>query len=108
MQRLIQRIVRESKRSPMDANAAFRTQVQVNLHGLVQIYVLHPHEPARQTRTHGDERHIESAALGFRLAAGKVPPGIREVLAVAGVTAEKPMKILSDGRTRAPQRFIAV
>src|ERR1700674_2115632 len=92
----------------MDANAAFRPQVQVNLHGLVEIHVLHLHEPARQARSHRDERDIESAALGFRLPVGEVPPGIGEILAVTGVAAEKPMKVLSDGCPCAPQCFIAV
>src|SRR5450755_1180949 len=108
MNGLIQGIVRELERSPMNTDAAFRAEIQVDLHRLVQIHVLVLHEPARQAGTDSDECNVESAALRGTLARFEMFAHILEVLAVTRVAGEKPLKISTQNCPSAPQGLVAI
>lgn len=89
MQRLIQWVVRELKCSPLHALAALRAEIQVDLHGRVEIDRLILHAPARQAGAAGDQRDIESTALLRSLLARESFARIAKVLVVARVASKK-------------------
>src|ERR1700722_3547903 len=105
---LIQGVVRELKRSPMNTDTAFCAEIQVNLHRLLQIHVLILHEPARQAGADSNQRDVEPAALLGSLARREMAAHILEILAVTRITGEKPMKIGTQNCPSAPQGLVAI
>ncbi len=105
---VIEWVVGEFKCSPMDPNAAFRTQIEVHLNRLLHVDMLRTHEPPRQAGADRNQRKIESATVLCRLARGEALADIDEITAVTGVAGEEPVKVrLEDGPTP-PESFVAV
>ena len=108
MDGLIERLIRQREGAPVDTQAAFRTQVQMQLHRLRQVHVLRLHKPSRQACADRYQRQIETAARIRRLARGEVLSRIGEVAAIPRVARKEPMQVRAEYRPGAPQGLVAI
>jgi hypothetical protein len=100
--RLVERLVGELERAPVDAERRARAQVAVREHRLVRVHVLELHEPARLVGADRQQGEVEAAARGEARAR------VGEVGRVAGVAGEVDVEAGREQRVAAPQRAHAV